>query len=301
MKKLISIILILISYHSFGQLVTNKGVIIDTLTKVIRYNNMTYIQDTANVLVRNTGNNDTTQFTVRDFNQLNNLSYTGGQPVTIVSGAAHFVRSSRQSLFAPTNQSLMIDTLGRGFLISCWARIQQVDSNQVFVSKDDDLTTAGSEYLLGFVPAYGSFAFQIETNTTTRFVIAPIGIPTLNTWYYLQAWYDPSGTPSVNIKVNNGTTTTTSFAETTFHNTSTPFTIGSDAYFYSAASNSWLNGDLKNVRLFKRPLTTAEGTLLYNSGTPLPYASIPNSLLSDPLFISSWDFLDIYNIGADSR
>lgn len=281
---------------------TSGNVTISGVGNDSAYVNIT--QPNSNTLIHTRDNNgqDTAQFFVKPTNQLYPISGTSAlistfRLPTVIGGAAVF--SGNQALLRPNNKSLQIETGGTGITISSWVYLDTLRAAEVIAAIDDDLSTAGSEYHLSYYEPYGSFNFQIETNTTTRFVISSIGSPAINTWYYVQGWYDQANT-KVYIRVNN-TIDSLDFAETTFHTTTTPFTLGADARVYSPTTNSYLRGQLKNVRFFKRPLTTAESNTLYNSGTPLPYASLPAAMLRDPYFISSWDFLDANDVGADSR
>ena len=94
-----------------------------------------------------------------------------------------------------------------------------------------------------------------------------LGTPATGTWYFIIVWHD-SVNDVIGIQVNNGT------ANTAAHSTGVAAS-NSPVYFSGrpgsvAADDHW-DGRMESASLWKRILTTAEKTTLYNAGASLAY------------------------------
>lgn len=88
------------------------------------------------------------------------------------------------------------------------------------------------------------------------------GAPSLSTWYYVAAWYDPN-TRNIHLQVNNGAVENgNSICEP--GNSPAQFILGQDQ---GVAATTALDGRLDEWGIWKRVLTTQEKTDLYNGGS----------------------------------
>jgi len=87
------------------------------------------------------------------------------------------------------------------------------------------------------------------------------------TWYFVVAWHDSVGN-TINITANDGTVASASYSSGVFDGTS-PFRLGA-----MASDNNYQNGILDEVGVWKRVLSAAEITELYNAGSGRDYAYI---------------------------
>lgn len=231
--------------------------------------------------------------TINNYAYLPQIGYTSGK-TTYNAFHSNIRNTQKQVLWCPSNASLSIGS--SPFTIVTWVLpyTYGINNSQVILSKDDDLTQLGSEYLLGRYGGYSpvGIGFQVQLTTSgvpVIYAVAPDSEVPVGSWHFIVAWFDPSAM-TVNIKVNNGTTHSTSTAPYNYVNvTSTPFSIG-DVYDTTNPLNSisqW-DGKINTTMIFKRILTSGEITTLYNLGRGYSWATLPSSFDKTGL-ISSWD------------
>lgn len=110
--------------------------------------------------------------------------------------------------------------------------------------------------------------------TNLRFLVSDDGVSTVSvtnsqslstgTWYFFVAWHDASAN-TINLSVNNNTPASAA------HSTGV---YAGNASFYLGRNEeglTYLSGRLDSVSIWKRLLTAAERTQLYNSGAGLDY------------------------------
>lgn len=182
--------------------------------------------------------------------------------VTGVGGAglaSGFASASSQYLSIASNATLQMGagvrmsvagwlnmtTNANGTPLSKWTAAGNNKEYQVFV------TTGGTKAQLS-VSSAGTVSNASVTNGTA---IVP------GTWYFIWAYYDGA---NIGISVNNNTPVTAAFSADIFSGTS-QFAFGEQNL------GSFLNGSLEAWGLWKRVLTAAEVTALYNGGVVLPY------------------------------
>lgn len=92
-----------------------------------------------------------------------------------------------------------------------------------------------------------------------------LGAPALNTWYFVVGWHDAAG-DTLNIQVNDGTVDSTA--------TAGAFAAAGDGVLDLGArvdiTDFW-DGRLDSISYWKRLLTSAERTALYNAGSGIDY------------------------------
>ena len=180
--------------------------------------------------------------------------------------SAHFNRNFKQALYIPSDSSLQAGATD--ITLAGWVKMDSVSTlPQVIACKDNDSTSQGSEYYMGYYPPYGSFVFQVETLTsTTKYVISSLGKPVAGAWYYVVGSYDHIN-GKVYIEVNNSTKDSVTGVAGQTHVTNTAFTLGSDANSGAGVAGmphgGFLNGSLASVSVWKRLLTPVEKLTLY--------------------------------------
>jgi hypothetical protein len=132
--------------------------------------------------------------------------------------------------------------------------------------------TTSDRFLGGFLKSDSS-GFALATANT-------FGAASISTWYFVVLWYDPSLT-SVFISVNNGAADSGATALGPIQ------TADMVAFGRAGAFNgNYWNGRLDQLMFWKRALTAAERTTLYNSGAGLSVADA----LSTPTGVDvPWD------------
>jgi hypothetical protein len=178
-----------------------------------------------------------------------------------VGDAADLVRANSESLSIADNAALSVGDID--FTVGAWVKFNlngaSFPSTFHLVSK-----TGGSadEYWLesdGY-----NFRFRVYAGGNLYSATEAITVVS-GTWYYLVGWHDATAN-TVNLIVNNGTPTSTSTTGAVPDNSNSSFNIGryGSGVFYD-------DGQVDEVGLWKRLLTSDERTELYNSGNGKTY------------------------------
>jgi len=179
--------------------------------------------------------------------------------------AAQFVRASNERLNIADNASLSTGDID--FSIVTWPYLDTTGNNMVIVGKFD---SAGNnrEYRLRYSTSDDRFQFRVSPDGTN------VGMASLNAdsfgnvatgAYNLVITEHDATANTINIQVNNGTID--SIAHTTgLTDLASAFQIGADG-----GDNGHWNGRIANTGFWKRTLTTAEKTWLYNAGSSRVY------------------------------
>lgn len=131
------------------------------------------------------------------------------------------------------------------------------------------------EYALVYNQAIDRFRFYASPDGTSYSVVTAnnFGSPAAGVWYFVTAWYDGV---NLNISVNNGAADSINHVGGIFDG-SQPFGLGDrGANLYS------LNGSLDETAIYKRTLTSAERSWLYNGGTGRAYTDLSSPPSSTP-------------------
>lgn len=130
-------------------------------------------------------------------------------------------------------------------------------------------TTSNREYtLLAENPGTTSrYRFYVSSDGVTAVSIAAdsFGIPTANVWTFVVAWIDIVAN-TINIQINNGPVDSTAYSSGVFDGVS-DFEMGS----LNQLLNYWMDGLIDETGFWKRVLSAAERTSLYNGGAGLAY------------------------------
>jgi Concanavalin A-like lectin/glucanases superfamily len=190
-----------------------------------------------------------------------------GSGVGKVANARVFSHVNNTYLSVASNSSLQTGDID--FTFTCWVNFTtdiSGQSNFGIISKASDAGTSTTEYWIDWQ----------ETNNCIRIVVTDSSnygeahwssSPSTGTWYFVVAWHD-SVNNVVGINVNNGTSVTTAWSAGT-HSLSNAFKIGE-----LGTLNRQMDGTIDEVGFWKRVLTGAEITDLYNSGNGRAYSYI---------------------------
>ena len=184
-----------------------------------------------------------------------------------VSNGADFEATNTEWLSSADNASLSTGDID--FTVAAWVKAETLaGSARRIVTKMTD--TSVREYSLHYNAATARFTFYVA-NAAGALVgtvsADTLGAPSTGTWYFIVAWHD-SVNNTVSIQVNNGAADS---ANTTGVPADTAATFQIGAY---GAGLEPFDGIIDEVGFWKRTLTTAERTWLFNSGNGRSYAAI---------------------------
>jgi len=182
--------------------------------------------------------------------------------------AAQFTVANSEFLSVADNASLSTGDID--FTLTAWVYLDSTGADRVITGK---WNTTGNqrEYLLYYDTSSDRFIFSISSNGTavTSENADVLGVPATGTWYFIVAWHDAAAN-TLNIQVNNGTADSQSYSSGGFDSTA-GFSIGSA--HGGAAVTPW-NGRIVMGAVWKKVLSAAEKTLLYNDGDGRTYSEI---------------------------
>jgi hypothetical protein len=130
-------------------------------------------------------------------------------------------------------------------------------------------TPNDSEYTLRYDSTADRFAWFVSRNTSgiwTNPIANNFGALSVGVWYHIVAWYD-SGSSLCGIAINDGTPNTASTTGLGPGNETCGFAIGRPGDY----TGNYFDGVIDEVGFWKRALTPAERTELYNSGNGKTY------------------------------
>jgi hypothetical protein len=149
------------------------------------------------------------------------------------------------------------------FTIACWVKMESDTGFETgIVLKDTDRSASG-EFMLEYAASIDArFRFIVGNGTVLTNVSASnFGTPSVGSWCFIVTWHD-SVAHTLNIQVNNGTANSTTWTGGT-HDGTAPLVIGS---LNDNANLCW-DGVIDEVGYWKRTLSSAERTDLYNGGS----------------------------------
>lgn len=184
----------------------------------------------------------------------------------IINAAIVLIDATVRYLFHTSNASLQVG--GTSFTFSLWTGLDDNFSNRVILAKGSSTAAATMEYCIYYDAALDRFVFAISNGTTIKKVIANnFGPVPVSGFHHLVAWCDLS-LNTINIEVDNGTADSVSVVGNLPQSAGSDFRVCNDS---SAASGTQWDGNIDEVGFWKRALSTAERTALYNSGLALAY------------------------------
>lgn len=194
------------------------------------------------------------------------------------SNAAQFASANSEYLSHASNTDLQTGDVD--FTFAFWVLLDSLTGDRQFVSKD---TNTGREYTVQYRAGTGFrgtvFMGGVDKIATASFT------PTVTAWYLVCFWHDATAN-TVNISVNNGATNSTATGGALDAATATEFNLGRRPY---PGFQEYLSGRMQNVGFWKRVLTGAERTALYNGGAGVNYSALS---AGDKTSMVSWWALD---------
>lgn len=190
------------------------------------------------------------------------------------SNGADFEDTSSQSLTITSNSTLQ--TGNTDFTFGGWFKFESLTGFHFLMGKNDH--SSGREYSLIYDHGNTRFDFYIGNGASSSAFVSDTSVatPATATWYFIVAWYDSSAT-TIYIQVNNdGTPDSNASLGITPATGSSQFAIGKR----SDNSDWYLDGIADECFLYKRVLTAAERTWLYNSGAGRSYGTINQQAVS---------------------
>jgi hypothetical protein len=191
-----------------------------------------------------------------------------------VKSAGNFVPADLTYLSIADNATLSFGN--EDFTLCAWAYLDATPDHGRIAGKWDSAAN-DREYLLYFNDIQDRFYFSVSSNgiAVTNAIATTLGAPALATWYFIVAWHD-SIANTINIQVNDGGVDSVAHAAGCNDNIS-PFVIGAD----SVIPDQLLEGRADEVALWRRVLTAAERTALYNGGSGVGYDELGDSITGD--------------------
>ncbi len=175
-----------------------------------------------------------------------------------LGNAAAFSRANGVSLFIKNNADLSVGDVD--FTITAWVYLDNTKDEQVFLAK-----LFPFEYTLEYAGGHiQRVKFLLHDGLREHTLYAEsFGAPSPRAWFFLVAWHDAT-TNTLNIQINNGP------VDETPH--SSGANSGTGALYLGGSRNGWyLDGRIDGVGFWKRVLSPAERSRLYNGGKGLDY------------------------------
>lgn len=190
------------------------------------------------------------------------------QAVGKQGNAAQFTAANSEQLSVVDNAALSV-AAGQSLTVAGWSYGDTIPANATMAAKWNSGGT-NSEYMLTFGQLTANrFEFIVRNAADTATASVPanaLGAPVVATWYFIVCWYDDAA-QTINIQVNGGTVDSAAHA--------TGVRDGTESFRLGAISSSgYWNGREDEVGVWKRVLTAAERTYLYNGGAGRSFAEV---------------------------
>jgi len=178
-----------------------------------------------------------------------------------IGNAAQF--TSANSEFLSVADNALLSTGDIDFTIAGWVYFDTISVDRPVAGKW--LTAGNREYIVQLDGTVNKIRLYVSNDGTATANVASSVVCTTATWYYFVAWHDSAGN-TINIQVNNGT------VDSTAHSTGVrDGTAGLRLGNNQNTGTDYMNGRIDGLGFWKRILTSAERTNLYNSGSGLAY------------------------------
>jgi Concanavalin A-like lectin/glucanases superfamily len=202
-----------------------------------------------------------TRADVHGTNHLTDVNTVTGNPGKIGT-AAQFTAANSEYLSVASNASLQTGNID--FTVACWAYLDAYNpSGSTLINRWG--STVGEFALLVNPAGYADWYVTPDGVGYGRVVSAAGSIP-LGSWHFVVAWHD-SVNDLMAVQVDNATPVTTAYASGGAA-TAVPLEIGGGVV---PAIAPYTSGRIDEVGYWKRILTPAERTALWNGGAGLAY------------------------------
>lgn len=183
------------------------------------------------------------------------------------SGASQYLTRASQALLQGGDNEMVW---------AAWVMLTAKTNLYPIIAKYDFYTNAGREYMLDYYNVADRFRLLVNTGAGNLVCTAnTFGSPSLNTWYWVMAWHDPTAN-KVYINVNNGTPDSIDF--------SAGLRAGNEAFAIGGLPDGtyYHTGRIGPAMIWKSAagaggmLTADKRTALYNAGAGLAYSAFTN-------------------------
>ena len=146
-----------------------------------------------------------------------------------------------------------------------WVYLGGVGYQQVITKASD---VRGLEWLLEFYNTTTKFRWAVRNTAGSAWVIATASVTgSISTWYFVDVYHDPS-TDKIGISINNGAFATADLSGGGYASDTAKVCLSSND---NATPNTPFGGRIDELGIWRRLLTAAERTRLYNGGNGLSY------------------------------
>lgn len=208
----------------------------------------------------------------RNDSHTNALHLIDNNTVGVASGggpdggdAADFVAASSEYL-SRANESLL-QTGDIDFTVAAWVYLPS-DGNYYYINKGND-GAYQDEFCVRYTTSAKRFAAWVDDGLSSEGLVTAntFGQPSTGAWYFLMMWHDAAA-DTVSIAVNDVADSVSYSAGG--HTNNHSFYIGTRG----AVASRMVQGRMAYTGFWKRTLTAAERTWLYNSGSGRDYAAV---------------------------
>ena len=184
---------------------------------------------------------------------------TVGSAAGKIANAALFAAASTEFLSSADNTALSMGDFD--FSIGLWFFATTSLDQRTIIAKGDGNTSNGTEYALYLIA--NTLRFDVMSGSAADTIVS--AALSLSTWYYALARYNAAAN-TLHLSINDVAVSPVSYSGGSY-DSAHPLNIGRWPVF-----NAWyFDGLLDEVGIWKRYLSDAEGTLLYNGGNGRTY------------------------------
>ncbi len=189
---------------------------------------------------------------------------TPGNTTGKITNALDLVSASSQYLTIASNSSITTGDVDWTF--TSWVNIKNKAAAYLLFGKGDALSFSNVEFELYYSFSSDRFYFRVSDGSTYINLFAnSFGSPSINTWYFVSIAHVAS-LSRIFISVNDGTVDSANIGAGAVPSSTGPFRIGA-----RGNATDFANARVCEVGFWKRALTSAENTEVYNAGSGLAY------------------------------
>lgn len=201
----------------------------------------------------------------------NDLTETSGTIASVagkVGNARDFEAGDTEYFTIDSNDSLSFGD--EDFTIGLWLNIESKPGSTMYPLIKWRTSSPLREYYVAWATGTDRFRFAVSPDgiETTNYVTWR-SAPSTGTWYFVVAWHD-SVNNKLCIQVNNESPQETAYSGGC-NNSTSPFRLGANS---NSSPSNYYDGLIDEVFIYRRLLTEAERTWLYNSGNGRSYSNV---------------------------
>jgi len=207
----------------------------------------------------------------------NDLAQSGGVGFdTGKKGNAADFESSGTDQYLSIADNASLSFVDEALTLGCWVNFESHAAAMGFVTKYN-LTGNDAEYALRYNNSTDRFNLRLSSSgsgTTKDLMASTFGSPSNAVWYFVLAWHDPVADFAY-IQINNGTVDSSAYSGG-MRDGASDFIIG--ATHNGAGQNNHMDGLIDEAFVYRRVLTAAQRTWLYNDGNGRIYSELRSGI-----------------------